>query len=210
MTEEKRFLQAVREIYDLRECDGVGIDNTFVDSFLMFAANSLNDSSFYPFWARISYGDLDDFLYYLFFWNGKLPHRTVENTLFIKEYILNNPQNVWIYFMTLPSFEVLNHDECGKFMLPLPFVSKILGFLVSKKSSQHSKSNGESFLIKMIQCNQFVDYLNRLWDDVSNAIRYGASGLLSDGIGGSPFDSNFFNSQNRLKVLGTIKTLSLA
>ena len=60
MTEEKRFLQAVREIYDLRACDSVGIDNTFVDSFLMFAANSLNDSSFYPFWARISYGDLDD------------------------------------------------------------------------------------------------------------------------------------------------------
>ncbi len=203
----KRIAQDLHKERTSLPTENNDMEGSGIDSFLMFASHEMNDCSIYPYWANLDFENLDDFLFVLFYWNDSFKYISLADNMFIKRYINNNISNIWTYFADKPSFRVVVTQNNFKEIVLMATVGEIISSL--DKSIINSKLFGKGLigLINLSFCDEFVIYFNKLWGDISDAIKTKVAG---EKIFLNPkwcMHEDLFTEDNRNGILETLEAI---
>ncbi len=132
----------------------------------------------------------------------------MKDNIFIKKYIKNNRDKVWTYFANKPSFDILNVNNNFKHILFMRTVENIIYWLYLLALKPYLWDRKLTDLIKLVLCQEFVIYFNKIWDDVSSAIKNNAEDTIVVIIPrlGSP--EKVFTEYHRTKILEILRKIS--
>ena len=185
------------------------MESSGIDSFLMFVSHEINDCSVYPYWANLDFEDLDDFLYMLLRWNDGFKYISPADNDFIKKYIENNRSHIWEYFSNKPSFGIVIISHNFKNIVLMETLGKIISCLDESVLKSKSWERGFTDLIHLMLCKEFVIYFNKVWNDVSYAIK---NKIVREEIAFTPkwcINEELFTEDNRGKILGTWRGIKM-
>ncbi len=178
-----------------------------VDSFLMFSSHELDDSSIYPYWHDLCFNNFDNFIIYLIYWDDNFGFIRSADNVFIKKYIRNNPNNVWRYLLKFPSFKGEGIKEGRKHISLMEILKNIICFLKIGTITLDGKIDGALNLINLTFCDEFVVYLNKVWEDMSCAIEISRRNDVINVISHGEIGDVIFDEINKKELLEELQRI---